>query len=45
VPFDLALLDLISPYVLRGDTFGQWHAALSVIYVSEHASLIAELGD
>jgi hypothetical protein len=26
--FDLTLFDLISPYVLQGDTFGQWHAAL-----------------
>jgi large repetitive protein len=37
VPYDLALYDLISPYVLRGDTFGQWHAALSVLYVAEHS--------
>ena len=36
MPYDLALFDLISPYVLRGDTFGAWHAALSVIYVSEY---------
>lgn len=34
--YDLALYDLISPYVLRGDTFGQWHAALSVLVVTEH---------
>jgi hypothetical protein len=34
LPYDLALYDLISPYVLRGDTFGQWHAARSVIYVT-----------
>jgi hypothetical protein len=33
---DLALYDLVSPYVLKGDTFGQWHAALSVLYVAEH---------
>jgi large repetitive protein len=37
LPYDLALYDLISPYLLRGDTFGQWHAALSVIYVDEHS--------
>ncbi|MBS1813314.1 MAG: hypothetical protein JSS87_00395 [Acidobacteria bacterium] len=36
MPFDLALYDLVSPYLLRGDTFGKWHAALSVLYVSEH---------
>jgi hypothetical protein len=35
--YDLALYDLISPYVLRGDTFGQWHAALSTLYVSEYS--------
>ena len=42
--FDLALLDLISPYVLRGDSFGQWHAALSVIYVSEHTVTVDDSG-
>ena len=44
LPYDLALYDLISPYVLRGDTFGQWHAALSVIYVSEHTVAIDDGG-
>jgi hypothetical protein len=44
LPYDLALFDLISPYVLRGDTFGQWHAALSVIYVSEHTVAIDDAG-
>jgi hypothetical protein len=36
LPYDLALYDLVSPYLLRGDTFGQWHAALSVLVVTEH---------
>jgi hypothetical protein len=35
---------LISPYVLKGDTFGQWHAALSVIYVSERTVTIDDDG-
>ncbi len=44
MPYDLALFDLISPYVLQGDTFGQWHAALSVIYVSEYTVAIDDGG-
>jgi large repetitive protein len=44
MPFDLALYDLVSPYVLRGDTFGQWHAALSVLYVAEHSIAIDDAG-
>lgn len=44
MPFDLALLDLISPYVLLGDSFGQWHAALSVIYVAEHSISVDDAG-
>jgi hypothetical protein len=36
MPFDLALYDLVSPYLLRGDTFGPWHAALSILFVAEH---------
>jgi hypothetical protein len=36
VPFELSLVDLVSPYVLQGDTFGQWHAVLDVLRVSEH---------
>jgi large repetitive protein len=43
-PHDLALWDLVSPYVLEGDTFGQWHAALSVIYVSEYSMAADDLG-
>src|ERR1019366_3993336 len=42
--FDLAPFDLISPYVLQGDTFGQWHAALSVIFVSEYTITIDDDG-
>src|SRR6266567_315472 len=44
MPYDLALLDLITPYVLQGDTFGQWYAALSVIYVSDYAVTADDLG-
>jgi hypothetical protein len=44
VAFDLALFDLISPYVLLGDSFGSWHAALSVIYVDEHTIAIDDNG-
>lgn len=36
MPFDLALFDLVAPYVLRGRNLGNWHAALSIIFVSEH---------
>ena len=44
MPFDLALYDLVSPYVLHGDTFGQWHAALSVIFVAEHTVTVDDGG-
>lgn len=40
----LALFDLISPYVLRGDTFGQWHAALAVLSVAEHTIVADDTG-
>ena len=33
--FDLALVDLVRPYLLRGETTA-WHAALSVIYVESY---------
>jgi hypothetical protein len=36
VPFELSLVDLVSPYVLQGDTFGAWHAFLAVLRVAEH---------
>jgi hypothetical protein len=42
--YDLALYDLVSPYVLRGDTFGQWHAALSVLFVAEHTVAVDDGG-
>lgn len=42
--FDLALLDLVSPYVLLGDSFGQWHAALSIVFVDEHTISIDDSG-
>jgi large repetitive protein len=41
---ELALYDLVSPYVLKGDTFGQWHAALSVIFVAEHTVTVDDGG-
>ena len=44
MPFDLALYDLVSPYLLRGDTFGQWHAALSVLVVTEHVVTTDDAG-
>ena len=44
MPKDLALFDLISPYVLLGDSFGQWHAALSIIYVAEHTTTLDDGG-
>jgi hypothetical protein len=44
VPFDLALADLITPYLLRGDSFGSWHAVLSVIYVDDHSLTIDDTG-
>ncbi|MCC6589313.1 MAG: hypothetical protein IT168_21625 [Bryobacterales bacterium] len=36
MPFELSLIDLVSPYVLQGDTFGAWHAVLSIFRVAEH---------
>lgn len=36
MPFDLALVDLIAPYVLLGRNLGPLHAALSVIYVHDY---------
>ena len=35
MPFDVALADLVLPYVLKGDTYGKWHAALSTLRVTE----------
>ena len=42
--FDLGLFDLVSSYALLGDSFGQWHAALSVLFVDEHTIAIDETG-
>jgi hypothetical protein len=44
MPFDLSLFDLITPYILRGDSFGAWHAALSTLLVREHEVAIDEAG-
>ncbi|MDO9712259.1 hypothetical protein [Paracraurococcus lichenis] len=41
---DLALADLVLPYVLKGDSYGQWHAAISVLSVREHAMAVDETG-
>lgn len=35
MPFDLALVDLFRPYILRGEAT-TWHAVLSVIYVESY---------
>ena len=34
MPFNVALLDLVSPYLVRGENLGANHAALSVIRVT-----------
>lgn len=44
MPFELSLIDLVSPYVLQGDTFGQWHALLSTLRVAEHEIALDENG-
>jgi hypothetical protein len=44
MPFDLSLFDLITPYILRGDSFGAWHAALSALLVREHEVAVDEAG-
>jgi len=44
VPFELSLVDLVSPYVLQGDTFGAWHAVLSILRVAEHEIAADENG-
>lgn len=41
MPFDLALADLVRPYILRGETTA-WHAALSVIYVESYDTAIGD---
>jgi hypothetical protein len=44
MPFDLSLFDLITPYILRGDSFGAWHAALSTLLVREHEISLDDAG-
>ena len=44
MPFELSLIDLVSPYVLQGDTFGAWHAVLSILRVAEHEIAADENG-
>ena len=41
MPFDLALADLLRPYILRGETT-PWHAVLSVIYVERYETSISD---
>ena len=36
MPFELSLVDHVSPYVLQGDTFGSWHAMFGALRVAEH---------
>ncbi|RZU39140.1 hypothetical protein [Edaphobacter modestus] len=44
MPFELSLVDLVSPYVLQGDTFGAWHAVLGILRVAEHEIAADENG-
>ena len=41
--FDLALADLIRPYLLKGESTA-WHAALSVIYVESYEAAASDDG-
>lgn len=41
---DLSIIDLITPYVLKGLDFGAWHPALAVLAVSEHESAVSAEG-
>ena len=41
---NLALADLIAPYILRGDNLGAWHAALSVIRVTRYETASDDFG-
>ena len=36
VRFELSLIDLVSPYVLQGDTLEAWHAVRAALRVSEY---------
>lgn len=44
MPFELSLVDLVSPYVLQGDTFGPWHAVFSILRVAEYETASDENG-
>lgn len=44
MPFELSLIDLVSPYVLQGDTFGAWHAVYAALRVAEHEVAADESG-
>jgi len=41
---DLSLLDLITPYILRGAGFGPWQPALTVLSVDEHETAVSSEG-
>jgi hypothetical protein len=43
MPFDLALVDLFRPYLLRGEAT-EWHAVLSVIYVESYQTAVSPAG-
>ena len=43
MPFDLALVDLFRPYLLRGEVTA-WHAVLSVIYVESYETATSDDG-
>ena len=42
--YDLARSDLISPYLLRGEAFGGWHAARSSLYVRAYTVTMDDEG-
>ena len=41
---NLALLDLVLPYVLRGENIGPTHAALRVLRVVQYETAIDDFG-
>ncbi|RAP77725.1 hypothetical protein [Paenibacillus montanisoli] len=42
--YDLSLIDLMIPYLLRGSGFGPWHPALAALAVDEHETAISPEG-
>ena len=44
MPFNLALIDLVSPYLVRGENLGANHAPLSAIRVTEYDIASDEMG-